>query len=363
MARKLLLGTRKGLLTFREHQGTWACEREDFAGVAISHAMYDPRNGTLWACLDHGHWGIKIQRSKDMGQTWEEIIAPKYPDGATRPDDGEPANASYGWIIMPGGDDQPERVYMGTEPGGLFQSDDGGDSFHLVESLWNHPTRGHWMGGGRDHAGVCSILVDPRDSDHIHIGISVGGVYESKDGGKTWEARNKGLYADYLPDPYAAYGHDPHYMLASHSNPDVLWQQNHCGVFRSANAGQTWQNISQEGGPVYFGFALAVDEADANVAWVVPAVSAEYRLPVERSLCVARTDDGGQTWQDYRVGLPQSNCYDIAFRHALDKHGDTLAFGTTSGNVYISDDRGETWRSLEQNLSLVYSVKFIETDA
>ena len=142
------------------------------------------------------------------------IPAPRYPLDSLRPDE-QPAATSYLWIVQPGGNDQPQRLYIGTEPGGLFQSDDGGDSFQLVESLWQHSSRENWFGGGRDHPGLCSICVDPRDSNHLMVGISVGGVYETFDGGESWEGRNKGLYADYLPDPYAAYGHDPHFMVMS----------------------------------------------------------------------------------------------------------------------------------------------------
>ena len=185
--------------------------------------MIDERNGTMWAALDYGHWGCKLHRSKDAGATWEEVEAPKYPESATRPpEDKDPATTSYIWIVQPGGEDQPDRVYAGTEPGGLFVSDDGGDSFQLMDTLWNQPSRNNWFGGGRDHAGVCSIIVDPRNSNHVTIGISVGGVYETLDGGETWSAKNKGLIAEYLPDPHAEFGHDPHYILASPSNPDMF---------------------------------------------------------------------------------------------------------------------------------------------
>ena len=285
--------------------------------------------------------------------------APKYPEGATRPDDGEPAATSYIWLVQPGGDDQPERLYVGTEPGGLFVSNDGGESFELVESLWNHKARKTWGGGGRDHAGVCSIIVDPRDSNHVIIGISVGGVYETTDGGETWTSRQKGLSSYFLPNPDATDGHDPHFMLASPSNPDVLWQQNHCGVYRSTDGAQTWTDISQENGPVNFGFPIALDEKDDNVAWVVPAHSDQFRVPIDGAICVCRTDDGGKTWQEFRTGLPQENAFDITFRHALDIDGDTLVFGTTAGNVYYSEDRGESWRTIAQNLAVVYSARFV----
>ncbi|MBN1965576.1 MAG: glycosyl hydrolase [Anaerolineae bacterium] len=359
MSHLMFLGTRKGLLIYeQEKSGAWLPRQEVFRGAPVSYAALDPRTGVLWAALDYGHWGTKLQRSDDLGATWREVSAPAYPEGAVRAD-GEPATLSYIWIVAPGGADQPDRLYVGTEPGGLFVSDDGGESFTLLDPLWNHPTRADgWSGGGRDQPGVCSVVVDPRDSNHLFVGISVGGVYESTDGGQTWHVRNRGLYADYLPDPHAEVGHDPHFMLASPSNPDVLWQQNHCGIFRSTDAACNWTDISDANGPAGFGFALALDAADAQTAWVVPAISAEYRVPVDGALCVCRTDDGGQTWQAFRAGLPQQDCYDIAFRHALDVDGDRLAFGTTSGNVYLSDDRGESWQNLAQNLAVVYSVRF-----
>jgi hypothetical protein len=352
-----LIGTRKGLLVYDIEKN---CVRhEHFAGVPISYAMQDPRTGTVWACLDHGHWAQKLHRSDDNGATFSEVTAPAYPAGARLKED-TPATISYMWIIEPGGDDQPERLYIGAEPSGLFQSDDSGQTWQLVESLWNHPARGKWwFGGGRDLPGVCSIQVDPRDSQHLTVGISVGGVYESRDGGQSWEGRNKGLKACYMPDPYVEHGHDPHYMLASPANPDVLWQQNHCGVFRTTDGGQEWVDISQEGGPVFFGFAIAVDEDDPEVAWVVPAIDADQRQAVEHALVVCRTDDGGKTWHEFRQGLPQRDCYDLVFRHALGKQGDRLAFGSTTGNLFISDDRGESWRTLSQHLPPVYSVRFM----
>lgn len=367
----LLVGTRKGLIILERHGKNWDVVCEAFTAVPVSYATKDPRTGTLWACLDHGHWGAKLHRSKDNGASWEEIPAPKYPDDArilTRDllfsedgqnSEGVPAALSYIWLLQPGPADQPNRLYLGTEPGGLFQSDDGGDTFELVRGLWDHPSRfKNWFGGGRDLPGLCSIVVDPRDSNHIFAGVSVGGVFETTDGGTTWNPRNRGLFADFMPDPDAEVGHDPHFVIASPADPDVLWQQNHCGVFRSTDGAKTWTNISQEGGPVYFGFAIAADEQDPETAWVVPAISAEYRVAVDRALCVCRTEDGGKTWQQLRNGLPQKDCYDMAFRHALDISGDTLAFGTITGNMFISEDRGDNWECLRHYFPLIYSVRF-----
>jgi photosystem II stability/assembly factor-like uncharacterized protein len=360
----LILGTRKGLLILKRHGHEWRLANETFPGVPISYAFSDHRTGFLWACADHGHWGQKLYRSRDGGETLEEIPAPQYPERSSIFDvfsggKEQPATLSYLWTVVPGGDDQPERLYIGTEPGGLFQSEDGGESFQLVEGLWNHPSRReNWFGGGRDQAGTCSLVVDPRDSDHLFAGISVGGVYESTDGGVTWEGRNQGLRADFLPNPTSEYGHDPHCLVASPSNPDVLWQQNHCGVFRSTDAGRYWSDISQPGGPVYFGFPIAVDPQDEQTAWVVPGISDEVRTAVDGALFVGRTEDGGQSWTELRNGLPQKHCYDIVFRHALDIDGQSLVFGSTTGNLFLSSDRGDSWESLGHYFPPIYSVRF-----
>jgi photosystem II stability/assembly factor-like uncharacterized protein len=355
---RLILGTNKGLLVMEKNARGWELVCESFRAIPVSYAMTDPRSGTMWACLDHGHWGVKVHRSKDKGASWEEVPAPKFAAGMER-EPGTPATVSYLWIITPGGADQPNRLYLGTEPGAMFQSDDGGDSFQLVESFWNHPSRqGNWFGGGRDLPGLCSIAVDPRDSQHIVAGISVGGVFETHDGGKTWEGRNKGLVACYFPDPSPEFGHDPHFLLMSPSNPDVLWQQNHCGVFRSEDSGKNWTDISQPGGPAYFGFAIALDPHNADTAWVVPAVDAEFRMAVDNSVCVCRTEDGGKTWTALRKGLPQQDAYDLVYRHALDISGDSLAFGSTTGNLYLSDDRGDSWETISHNLPPIFSVRF-----
>ncbi len=361
---RLILGTRKGLIILKENGAGWEHTHATFPGIPISYAFEDHRNDTLWVCADHGHWGTKLYRSRDGGTTLDEVPAPVYPETAVAYDvwndfAEKPAKVTYMWMIVPGGDDQPQRLYIGTEPGGLFQSDDGGETFSLIEGLWNHPSRKkNWFGGGRDQAGTCSLVIDPRDSSHLFAGISVGGVYESMDGGVSWVGRNKGLRADFLPDPYAEYGHDPHFMVCSPSNPDVLWQQNHCGVFRSADGGKNWKDISQPNGPVNFGFPIAVDANDDQTAWVVPGISDDVRMAVDGALCVGRTEDGGETWTELRNGLPQDNCYDITFRHALDIDGERLVFGTTTGNLFLSNDRGDSWGAIGHYFPPIYSVRF-----
>lgn len=356
--KKLLVSTRKGLLIYQLQNQSWTLASNHFNGIPISLSFYDHRTNLLWAFLDHGHWGIKIQRSNDWGKNWVEIPAPVYPEGA-EVNKGLKANLQLIWAVAPDGP-EGEGFWLGTEPGGLFHTKDG-EQFELNQALWNLDSRTtDWFGAGRDYPGIHSICVDPRDKDHILLGISVAGVFESKDGGESWKPKNKGLRADYLPDKDAEVGQDPHYLVACKNHPDVLWQQNHCGIFKTLNAGEEWTDVSEEGGPANFGFAIAVDDHDPNKAWVVPAVSDEIRVAVDHALCVSRTMDGGKTWEAIRNGLPQENCYDIVYRHGLDKSDEHLVFGTTTGNLYTSDDEGESWNALSQDLAMIYAVKIIK---
>lgn len=353
----LLLGTRKGLVIYKNGTGTWKHSSTQFLGIPVSLTFVDERTNTWWACLDHGHWGVKLHRSTNQGKDWEEIEAPKIPEGEEIKE-GVPAAVTYIWAFAHGGADRPGVLYLGTDPGALFRSDDNGDSWHLVKSLWEHPTRKtQWFGGGRDNPGIHSIIVDPRDSNHIYVGISCAGVFETKDDGKTWNPANKGMVADFLPDPDSEVGQDPHLVVACPSHPDVLWNQNHCGIFVSEDGSKNWKAVHQKDGPANFGFAVAVHETNPKMAWVVPGISDEIRVAVDNALCVCRTDDGGKTWTDYRKGLPQKNCYDIVYRHALDIDGESLVFGSTTGNVYTSNDLGESWELISSDLPMVYSVE------
>ncbi len=365
----LLLGTRKGLLRYRRVSSGWKLDGTSHVGQPVSYAWHDRRTGSLWTGIDHGHWGQKLSRSGDGGETWDAVEPPKYPDGAVYRDafagpdaqKDKPATLSLQWVITGGGADRPERIYIGTEPGGLFRSEDNGESFALVEGLWNHPSRlEHWFGGGRDRPAIHSILVDPADSAHLYVGISCAGVFETTDDGETWAPRNLGLRAEFLPNPTAEVGHDPHFMDWCDAQPSAMWQQNHCGIFKSVNAGAEWTAVSQAGNPAHFGFAVAADQRCPETAWVVPGLSDEQRIAVDGALCVCRTEDGGASWTALRQGLPQSECYDIVFRHGLDNDGDRLAFGSTTGNAYFSEDRGESWLCLGNHLPPIYSVRFAQ---
>jgi hypothetical protein len=257
--------------------------------------------------------------------------------------------------------DRPNGIWMGTEPGGLFYSNDNGKRFHLVESLWNHPSRqddNQWFGTGKDYPFIHSVLVDPRDSNHVYVGVSCAGVFETTDGGRIWMPKNNGLIATYLPKASVEIGHDPHQMLQCHIDPDVIWQQNHCGIFRTSNGGELWEDVSGKDGLPKYGFALAIDYQNPNVAWVIPAESDESRVPVDLKLKVCKTIDGGRNWFSIQKGLPETNAFDLVLRHGFVKSGPLLAFGTNNGNIYLSHDEGETWKVASNNLASVNSVSF-----
>lgn len=355
---KILVATAKGLVTYVKGTRDWSYDKIDFLGQPASMVYVDTRSNTWWVSIAHKHWGQKLHYSTDEGKSWNEVSSPKYPIG-TEVKLGEPANLKYIWSIANGGSNNPDRMFVGTEPGGLFITENQGESFSLVESLWNHPSRpDHWFGGGRDNAGIHSIVLDPRDSDHFYIGVSCAGVFETTDAGKTWIVRNEGLRADYLPNPSSEWGHDPHSIKICKSNPDVIWQQNHCGIFRSIDAGKTWGDITDPNGLANYGFALAIDDNDSDRAWVIPATSDQIRVAVDQSLCICRTDDGGKTWNEFREGLPQDSCFDIVLRHSFAKHDDTLVFGTNTGNLFLSENNGESWKSLNNYLPTIFALCF-----
>jgi photosystem II stability/assembly factor-like uncharacterized protein len=373
MSDRFDVATRKGLFTFRRGGSGWEISNVAFLGKNLSMTLVDPRDGVAYASVDEGHFGCHLHRSRDGGVTWEEIAAPAYPAGATvpnrMPDTGEakegaprkPASLSEVWSLEPAGADESGSLWCGTIPGGLFRTDDYGDTWRLVDSLWNVPQRDNWFGGGKDDAGLHSIVVDPRDKNRLAVGLSCGGVWTTTDGGATWSNDNKGLRAEYMP-PEMAYdpvSQDPHRMVGCKANPDRLWIQHHNGVFRSDDRGANWTEMTNVD-PSVFGFAVAVHPRDPDTAWFVPAVKDEFRYPVNAALAVSKTTDGGATFTAKRNGLPQTHAYDIVFRHALDVDdtGGRLAMGSSTGGLWVSEDTGETWTLLSSHLPPIYSVRF-----
>lgn len=374
MSDRVYLGTRKGLITIeRDRQGKWQIDRVHFLGEPVTQMLHDPRDHFLYACLTLGHFGVKLHRSTDSGADWEEIAAPVYPPGAEiamRPDseDSEPgrkpASLDEIWALEAGGLDEPNTLWAGTIPGALFRSDDCGRNWQLVESLWNREERFRWFGGGKDDPGIHSICVDPRDSRHVTVGISCGGVWTTRDRGDSWSCIGEGLRAEFMP-PDLAYDpniQDPHRLTQSLADPEVMWVQHHNGIFHSRDGAAHFQEVP-EVSPATFGFAVCADPTDPQTAWFVPGVKDECRVPVDGRLVVTRTQDGGESFEALSAGLPQEQCYDLVYRHGLDvsQDGKRLAMGSTTGNLWISEDRGEQWQSISTSLPPIYAVRFHRT--
>lgn len=354
----LNVATRKGLFRFERRSGTWSAGPPDFVGQPVSAVLEDSRDGACYAALNLGHFGVKLHRSDDRGKSWSEVSAPALP---AQPNDEKAPAVELIWTVVPGGKDRPGVIWAGTIPGGLFRSDDRGASWSLVESLWNVPERAKWFGGGYDAAGIHSIHVDPRDLQKLTLGISCGGVWKSDDGGETWRNVGKGQRADYVP-PDLAYdivSQDPHRLAHCAADPDVVWCQHHVAIFRSTDGAVTFEEL-EDVKPSGFGFAVAAHPHDLNTAWFVPAIKDEFRVPVDGKLVVNKTTDGGKTFTAHSKGLPSEASYDLVYRHALDvdQSGELLAMGSTTGNMWVSEDGGQSWTHVSAHLPPVAQVAF-----
>jgi hypothetical protein len=370
MSNQVLIATRKGLFHVNRGTSGWKIGHVSFLGDNVTMVMPDARDGSLLAGLNHGHFGVKIQRSTDNGRTWTEAAVPAYPPKPDDADDkdmwGKPLEwkLKLVWALEPGLANEPGVVWCGTLPGGLFRSADSGKSWELVSSLWNHPKRKAWFGGGADLPGIHSICVDPREARRIAVGISCGGVWMTSDGGNTWHCAAEGMRAEYMPpeqqmDPNIQ---DPHRVVQCPARPEYFWAQHHNGIFRSTDGCVSWQEIKNTN-PSAFGFAVVVHPRDPDTAWFVPGIKDEKRIPVDGKVVVTRTRDGGKSFETLRKGLPQEHAYDLVFRHGMDidASGERLAFGSTTGSCWISEDSGDSWQCLSSNLPPIYCVRFAQS--
>jgi len=354
----IFAATRKGLVRFRRHEHSYAFEQVHFIGEPVTMLLHDTHNQRLYAALRLGHFGPKLHRSDDNGHTWQEIAIPHLPkqDDEKAQEKGNSVDMIWSMACT------AKRIWLGTIPGALFYSDDGGDSWHLVESLWNAPERSGWFGGGYDQPGIHSICVDPRKPERVIIAISCGGVWRTEDNGHTWALSAKGLIAAYMPPELATQENtqDPHCMVMCAANPDVLWIQHHNGIFLSEDNAHLWKQIHGVT-PSDFGFAVAVDPCNENLAWFVPGVKDECRLPKDFALCVTHTNDRGKRFNIHREGLPTEPSFDLVYRHALaiSEDGQTLAFGTTTGNLWCSSDAGKHWQTLSHTLAPINMLAFV----
>ena len=359
MADRFFAATRKGLFTYKRANGGWETGAPAFLGEPVSAVLADPRDGAIYAALNLGHFGPKLHRSDDDGATWTELSPPAFPkaDG----DDDKAPSVEQIWTLAPAGDDEPGALWAGTIPGALWRSDDRGENWRLVDALWDRPEREGWFGGGYDHPGVHSVLVDPRDSSKLTLGVSCGGVWKSQDKGASWRLTGKGLRSDYTPPDQSEElnTQDPHRLAACPAAPDVVWCQHHNGIFLSRDGGETFEEF-RDVKPAVFGFAVAVHPSDPETAWLVPGVKDECRVPVNGKLVVNKTSDGGKTWTALDNGLPDGESYDLIFRHALDvdETGERLVMGSTTGNLWTSDDGGKRWRLESAHLPPIAATAF-----
>ncbi len=372
MALRILAATRKGLFIIEpKRDSAWAVTNSAFLGDNITLVLHDPRDNSLYAAIHHGHFGDKMHRSGDGGTMWEPCASPEYPaPPADAPPDlcpmrktAIPWRLELIWSLASGGRDEPGVLWAGTIPGGLFRSADRGDSWTLLRTLWDNPARKQWFGGGMDLPGIHSICIHPQNASRVAVGVSCGGVWETRDGGETWQNCANGMRAEYMP-PDRAFDpniQDPHCVVQCAGQPDFFWAQHHNGVFRSTDGAASWHELTHLA-PSAFGFAVAVHPQDGNTAWLIPAISDQRRIPAVGRVVVNRTRDGGQSFETLTNGLPSQHAYDLVFRHALDidVSGDRLAFGSTTGNLWLSDDQGDTWQTVSNHLPPIYCVRFAE---
>ena len=353
----ILVGTMKGAFILRSDRSrsSWDLGGPYFPGSAVYALAYDGRGGRnrLWAAPASMHWGALLRSSDDFGRTWTnpEESTVKFPASAG-------AALNNIWQVMPGRESEPDTLYCGVEPAALFVSRDGGESWSLNEGLWNHPQRERWVPGG---GGMClhTILLDPDDPKRIRIAVSTAGMYVTEDGGATWRPSNRGVRADFLPDKHPEFGQCVHKVAQSRQKPERMFLQNHWGLYRSDDRGESWIDVAN-GVPSDFGFPVGVHPTDPDSAWIVPLEGDFFRCTPEGKLRVYRTRDAGASWSALTNGLPQENAHETVLRDALAV--DTLQpagvyFGTRSGKLFGSADEGDGWQELVDGLPPIVAVK------
>ncbi len=368
----LLVATRKGAwLAYGDaHRKAWRLDGPHFLGHTVNHLKLDPRDGrTLLAAAKTGHLGPTVFRSTDFGLSWKEAVRPP---AFVKAAEGTPARAvDHTFWLAPGHASERDTWYAGTSPQGLFRSDDGGINWSPFSSINDDPQYLAWMGtvqdGTPDGPKLHSIIIDPRDAAHLYFAMSGGGVHESIDGGKSWRPLVQGLDVVEGFDPANITFHDPHCMRLCPSNPDRLYQQNHCGIYRLDRPSETWvrigRGIQKEVGDI--GFPMVVHPRDADTAWVFPMDGGTVwprTSPAGRPAAYV-TRNAGTTWHRLDTGLPESQAWWTVKRQAMtsdafDPIG--LYVGTTSGELWASRDEGARWQCIARHLPEIYAVEVAE---
>jgi photosystem II stability/assembly factor-like uncharacterized protein len=351
----LAVGTRKGLFLARRRGAAWEFGDPLFTAQAVHSVAVDTRRPTprLLVGADSAHWGPSVLHSDDLGATWHEPGRP-----AVRFGEDTGASLERVWQLQPAGPGAPGVVYAGTEPGALFRSEDGGETFELVRGLWEHPTRARWEPGGGG-LGLHTILTDPRDEESITVAVSTGGVYRSRDGGRSWAPSNTGVEAVFLPDRFPEFGQCVHKIARDAADPDRLYLQNHWGVYRSDDAGAHWTPAAG-GLPSTFGFPVAAHPRRGGVAYLFPLNADTDRVPAGRRCRVYRTEDAGASWAPLSDGLPEADHHGPVLRDALctdDADPAGIYFGNRNGEVFAGSEEGGAWRQLAAHLPDVLCVR------
>ncbi len=347
----LFVGTSKGLYVFRSGatRTRWRREGPHFVGEPIYHAGFDPRDGSSVYVATNQTWGgPRIEVSRDVGRTWTTASNPKFPEGSD-------LAFARTWHIEPGHATQPDVVWAGVEPAALFRSDDRGMTWQPVPGMNEHKSRSQWS-PGNGGLGLHSIAIDARDAKWMAIGISAAGVFESRDGGKTWGPANKGIRSQYIPDPEAEIGHCIHHLVAHPGASGVRFQKVHDNAYWREGGDSRWTDVTA-GLPSEFGFAAAIHPHDAATAYTVP-LDPRPRLAPEPGIAVYRTRDRGQNWKRMSRGLPRGAQLEVLREglttDRLDPAG--VYFGSKDGGVWASADEGTSWRQVAAYLPPVLSV-------
>lgn len=365
----LLIGTRKGafLLKSDRTRRTWKLSAPIHLGHIVHHMVCDPRDTrTILMAASTGHLGPTIFRSTDGGKTWKESTAP--PAFRKLPEGEKGRSVGHVFWLTPCHANEPGSWYAGTSPQGLFRSDDGGITWKPFSYINEDPQYIEWMGsvqdGTPDGPKLHSIIVDPRDPKHLYFGMSGGGIHESADGGKTFTPLIKGMETVEGFDAAVVTYHDPHCLRLCPSNPDRLYHQNHCGIYRIDRPSNEWVRIGKampkKVGDI--GFPMVVHPRNADTAWVFPmdGTTVWPRVSPEGKPAAYVTRNGGISWTRQDKGLPRSNAWWTVKRQAMTNdvlNPVGLYVGTTQGEIWASRNEGSTWTCIARHLPEIYSVE------
>lgn len=351
----LMIGTRKGLWMARsdEHREAWKVSEPEFLmnEIFAVAALGGDRPRLLVGAMS-SHFGPQVFRSDDGGDSWQET-----PNGAIRFPADTGSALEQVWQLSQGSPREPDVVYAGTQPSALFRSEDRGETFEMVRSLWDHPHRTQWQAGFGGQA--IHTIVPDDDPDAMTVAMSTGGVYQTTDGRASWSPANVGVKAYFLPDPWPEFGQCVHKVARNSARPERMYLQNHHGVYRTDDGGGRWVSIA-DGLPSDFGFPIVVDPHDPDTVYVFPLVADGERIPPGGKPRVWRSRDAGVTWTELGVGLPADGFYSCVMRDAMcadDAPATGLYFGTRDGTVYASNDAGDSWQAIAEHLPDVMCVK------